>query len=114
MLWGTGKPRREFLHVDDCAEACLVLMERHSSEEIVNVGAGKDLPIADLAFLVAEVVGYKGKIHWDQSKPDGTSRKLLNCGRMTALGWTPHISLREGIRLTYDWYQTHAHGYAAH
>lgn len=103
-LWGTGSPRREFLYVDDCAEACLVLMERHSGEDIVNVGAGKEIPIAELATLVAEVVGYKGEIRWDRTKPDGTPRKLLDCRRMTALGWTPHVSLQEGIGSTYRWY----------
>ncbi len=103
-LWGSGSPRREFLHVDDCAEACLVLMERHSGEDIVNVGAGKDIPIAELATLVAEVVGYKGEIRWDRTKPDGTPRKLLDCRRMTALGWTPRVLLQEGIGSTYRWY----------
>lgn len=103
-LWGTGSPRREFLHVDDCAEACLVLMERHSGEDIVNVGAGKDIPIAELATLVAEVVGYKGEIRWDRTKPDGTPRKLLDCRRMTALGWTSRVSIQEGIGRTYRWY----------
>ena len=103
-LWGTGSPRREFLHVDDCAEACLVLMERHSGEDIVNVGAGTDLPITELAALVAEVVGYTGEIHWDRTKPDGTLRKLLDCRRMRALGWTPRVSLQEGVRSTYRWY----------
>ena len=103
-LWGTGIPRREFLHVDDCAEACLVLMERHSGEDFVNVGAGKDIPIAELATLVAEVVGYKGEIRWDRTKPDGTPRKLLDCRLMTALGWTPRVSLQEGIGRTYRWY----------
>jgi GDP-L-fucose synthase len=103
-LWGTGSPRREFLHVDDCAEACLVLMEQHSGEDIVNVGAGKDIPIAELAILVAEVVGYQGEICWDQTKPDGTPRKLLDCRRMTALGWTPRVLLQEGIGSTYRWY----------
>lgn len=103
-LWGSGSPRREFLHVDDCAQACLVLMERHSGEDIVNVGAGKDIPIAELATLVAEVVGYKGEIRWDRTKPDGTPRKLLDCRRMTALGWTPRVLLQEGIGSTYRWY----------
>ena len=103
-LWGTGRPRREFLHVDDCVEACLVLMERYSGEDIVNVGAGKDMPIAELATLVAEVVGYKGEIRWDRTKPDGTPRKLLDCRRMTALGWTPRVLLQEGIGSTYRWY----------
>ena len=103
-LWGTGSPRREFLHVDDCAEACRVLMERYSGEDIVNVGAGKDIPIVELATLVAEVVGYKGEIRWDRTKPDGTPRKLLDCRRMTALGWTPRVLLQEGIGSTYRWY----------
>ena len=103
-LWGTGSPRREFLHVDDCAEACLVLMERHSGEDIVNVGAGTDLPISELAALVAEVVGYTGEIRWDRSKPDGTPRKLLDCRRMTGLGWMPRLSLQEGVSSTYRWY----------
>ena len=103
-IWGTGSPYREFLHVDDCAEACLVLMERHSGNDPVNVGAGIDLPIAELAALVAEVVGYTGEIRWDRTKPDGTPRKLLDCRRMTALGWAPRISLREGIGSTYRWY----------
>jgi GDP-L-fucose synthase len=103
-LWGSGSPRREFLHVDDCAEACLVLMERHSGEDIVNVGAGQDIPIAELAVLVAEAVGYKGEIRWDRTKPDGTPRKLLDSRRMAALGWAPRLSLREGIGSTYRWY----------
>jgi GDP-L-fucose synthase len=103
-LWGSGSPRREFLHVDDCAEACLVLMERHSGEDIVNIGAGQDIPIAELAILVAEAVGYKGEIRWDRTKPDGTPRKLLDSRRMMALGWAPRLSFREGIDSTYRWY----------
>jgi GDP-L-fucose synthase len=103
-LWGSGSPRREFLHVDDCAEACLVLMERHSGEDIVNVGAGQDIPIAELAILVAEAVGYKGEIRWDRTKPDGTPRKLLDSRRIAAMGWAPRLSLREGIGSTYRWY----------
>jgi GDP-L-fucose synthase len=103
-LWGSGSPRREFLHVDDCAEACLVLMERHSGEDIVNVGAGQDIPIAELAVLVAEAVGYKGEIRWDRTKPDGTPRKLLDSRRIAAMGWAPRLSLREGIGSTYRWY----------
>jgi GDP-L-fucose synthase len=105
-LWGTGKSRREFLHVDDCAEACLLLMERYSDESIVNVGTGKDIPIADLATLIAEVVGYRGPIHWDSTKPDGTPRKLLDIGKVNALGWAPRILLREGIGSTYQWYRS--------
>jgi GDP-L-fucose synthase len=112
-LWGTGSPKREFLHVDDLAAACLVLMERHSGEEFMNVGAGKDIPIAELATLIADVVGYKGEIRWDRTKPDGTPRKLLDCSRINALGWTPKISLPEGIRRTYEWYQSQLHEPAA-
>ncbi len=107
-LWGSGTPRREFLHVDDCAEACLVLMDRYSGEEIVNVGAGKDIPIADLATLVAEVVGYHGEIRWDRTKPDGTPRKIMDSGKMMQLGWYPQISLRQGLQETYEWYQAQA------
>lgn len=105
VLWGTGSPRREFLHVDDCAEACLLLMDRYSGEDIVNVGAGKDIPIAALAALVAEVVGYRGDIQWDRTKPDGTPRKLMDNTRMAELGWSQKISFREGIKRTYEWYQ---------
>jgi len=105
VLWGTGSPRREFLHVDDCAEACMLLMAQYSGEDIVNVGAGKDIPIADLAALVAEVVGYRGEIQWDRTKPDGTPRKLMDNTRMAEFGWSPKISFREGIRRTYEWYQ---------
>ena len=103
-LWGTGSPRREFLHVDDCAEACLFLMEHYSDQRIINVGAGKDIAIADLATLLAQVVGYAGAIQWDASKPDGTPRKLLDCSRLNALGWCPNISLREGLDSSYRWY----------
>lgn len=106
VLWGSGKPRREFLHVDDCAEACLALMQRYSGEQVVNVGAGEDIPIADLARLVANVVGYTGEICWDRSKPDGTPRKWLDSGRIMALGWKPRVTLREGIGETYRWYRT--------
>ena len=103
-IWGAGSSRREFLHVDDCAEACLVLMERYSEEDIVNVGTGTDLPITELAAVVAEMVGYIGEIRWDRTKPNGTPRKLLDCRRITALGWAPRISLQEGIGRTYRWY----------
>ena len=106
ILWGTGSPRREFLHVDDCAEACLLLMERYSGEEFVNVGAGKDIPIADLATLVAEVVEYRGAINWDRTKPDGTPRKIMDSSNMRQLGWQPQISLKQGLQQTYEWYQS--------
>ncbi|MBS0171423.1 MAG: GDP-L-fucose synthase [Nitrospira sp.] len=105
VLWGSGTPRREFLHADDCAEACLFLMERYSDPMIMNVGAGVEVTIGELAGMIAEVVGYQGDIHWDRSKPDGMPRKLMDCSRMTALGWTPRISLREGLKDAYAWYR---------
>ncbi len=103
-LWGTGTPRRELLHVDDLARACLVLLERYDDPAPINVGTGQDLTIAELAKLVAGVVGYRGPIEQDPSKPDGTPRKVLNVTRMEALGWQPEISLAEGIAATYQWY----------
>jgi GDP-L-fucose synthase len=105
-LWGTGAPRREFLYVDDLASACLYLMENHKENEIVNIGTGKDITIRELAHLVAEIVGFKGSIEWESTKPDGTPRKLLDTQKIQALGWKPRIGLREGIRMTYEWYQT--------
>jgi GDP-L-fucose synthase len=105
-VWGTGSPRREFLHVDDLADACVFLMQNYSSGEIVNVGWGRDISIAELAETVRDVVGFEGEIVYDTSKPDGTPRKLLDTSRLTALGWTPSISLADGIRGTYDWYRT--------
>lgn len=104
-LWGSGSPRREFLHVDDCAEACLLLMDRYSDAMIMNVGAGQDIAIAELASLVAEVVGYQGSMHWDRTKPDGMPRKLMDSSRIAALGWKPAITLPEGLRRTYGWYR---------
>ncbi len=105
VLWGSGRPRREFLHVDDCAAACLFLMEQYSGDMIVNVGTGTDIPIADLAHLIARVVGYAGPIQWDAGKPDGTPRKLLDCSRLTALGWKSAIDLTQGLTDTYAWYR---------
>lgn len=107
-LWGTGSPRREFLHSDDAASAILHLLEHYDGDEHVNVGTGEDISIADLAALVAEVVGFEGSIVWDSSKPDGTPRKLLDVTRLRGLGWEPTIGLREGIVATYEWYLTHA------
>lgn len=107
-VWGTGSPRREFLHVDDLADACVFLMKNYASEEIVNVGWGRDISIAELAETVRDVVGFEGEIVYDTSKPDGTPRKLLDTSRLTALGWTPSISLADGIRGTYDWYRAQA------
>jgi GDP-L-fucose synthase len=103
-LWGTGAPRREFLHVDDLAAACLHLLEHYDDPAPINVGTGEDLPISSLASLVADVVGYEGRLEWDTSKPDGTPRKLLDVSRLKALGWRPQIKLREGVGSTYRWY----------
>ena len=103
-VWGTGSPRREFLYVDDLADACVFLMDNYSSPEIVNVGWGRDISIFELAELVRTVVGFDGEIVYDREKPDGTPRKLLDTSRLTALGWAPSISLEEGIVQTYDWY----------
>lgn len=100
-IWGTGTPRREFLYVDDCADACVFLMKNYSGEEHVNVGSGEDIPIADLAKLVCEVVGFEGRIVHDTSKPDGTPRKLMDNSRLSAMGWRTTMPLREGIGRTY-------------
>jgi GDP-L-fucose synthase len=99
--WGTGSPRREFLHVDDLAAACLFLLENYDDPAPINVGTGKDITIKELAELVAEVAGYQGSIEWDHSKPDGTPRKQLDTSRITALGWSPQWSLPEGLDSTY-------------
>jgi GDP-L-fucose synthase len=104
VLWGTGTPRREFLHVDDLADACVFLMERYDEAEHINVGTGEDLTIAALADVVREVVHSSATIEWDSSKPDGTPRKLLDVSRLHALGWRHRISLVEGVRDTYAWY----------
>lgn len=103
-IWGTGNPRREFLHADDLADACLHLMQTYDDEQLVNVGWGSDVSIAELAAMIAKVVGYQGRMHFDSSKPDGTPRKLLDTGRLTALGWQPTINLEQGLRDTYTWY----------
>jgi GDP-L-fucose synthase len=104
-LWGTGAPRREFLYVDDLADACVFLMRRYDSGEIINIGVGKDLTIGELARLVAETVGFEGSISFDSSKPDGTPQKLLDVSKMSSLGWRCQVDLRRGIRMTYDWYR---------
>ena len=104
MVWGTGTPRRELLHADDLADAALFLMQRYDGEEMVNVGVGEDVTIRELAMVVKEVVGYQGEIVFDTSKPDGTPRKLMDVGRLHALGWRAQIPLKEGIRSTYEWY----------
>lgn len=112
-IWGTGTPRREFLHVDDLAEACLFLLSHYDRPEIVNVGWGQDVSIAELAHTIAGVVGFTGTFVFDSSKPDGTPRKLLDTSRLTTLGWRPSISLESGIRSTYEWYLQQLEGGAS-
>lgn len=104
VVWGTGAPRREFLHVDDLADAAVFLMKHYDGETIINVGVGEDITIRELAEVIREVVGYTGKIVFDPSKPDGTPRKLLDVSRLHALGWKAKIPLREGLEQTYRWY----------
>jgi GDP-L-fucose synthase len=108
-IWGSGKPRREFLHVDDLAEACVFLMERYDGPAIINVGTGQDISIGDLAAVVRDIVGYKGDIFYDGSKPDGAPRKLLDVSRLRSLGWKPRAGLREGITITYEWFIANIH-----
>jgi GDP-L-fucose synthase len=105
-IWGSGRPRREFMHVDDLADAVIFLMKTWSDEEPINIGTGTDVTITDLARLIADVVGFRGQFVFDASKPDGTPRKLLDVTRLTALGWSPRIDLAAGIRQTYEWYRT--------
>ena len=102
MCWGTGSPFREFLHADDLAQACVFLMENYSDPQFINVGAGSDISIRDLAELIKTIIGFEGEILWDASKPDGTPRKLLDSSRITALGWKPAIDLPTGIGLAYE------------
>ena len=104
VLWGTGTPRREFLYIDDLADACFFLMEDYDGPGIVNIGVGEDISIGDLAMLVGEIVGYEGDIVYDSSKPDGTLRKLLDVSRLHSLGWRAKTGLRDGIKKTYEWY----------
>ena len=108
-IWGTGTPKREFLHVDDLADAAITLMRTYSGAEIVNVGTGEDISIHDLAMLVRDVVGFEGALVQDTSKPDGTPRKLLDVSRLTSLGWRARISLRDGITQTYRWFLDNPH-----
>ena len=105
IVWGTGKPRREFLHVDDLASACLLLLEKYDSPEIINVGCGEDVSIRELAELICDVVGFDGELAWDATKPDGTPRKLLNVSKLRALGWKPTITLHDGVAQTYQWFR---------
>ena len=108
-VWGTGTPRREFLHVDDLADACLFLMRHYDGESWVNVGWGRDETIAELADTIRRVVGFEGRLRFDSSKPDGTPRKLLDTRRLTELGWAPRIGLEAGIRSTYEWFVNNLH-----
>jgi GDP-L-fucose synthase len=104
VVWGTGTPRREFLHVDDLAAACLLLLEKYDSPDIINTGCGEDVTIRELAELICDVVGFDGEIVWDTNKPDGTPRKLLDVSKIRALGWQPTTPLRNGISQTYEWF----------
>lgn len=103
-IWGSGSPRREFMHADDLASACVFLMQHYDAIDPVNIGVGEDLTIADLAALVAKIVGYRGEVRYDRSKPDGAPRKLLDISRLDALGWHARIPLPEGIAATYEWF----------
>lgn len=111
--WGTGSPLREFLHVDDMAEACLYLLENYDGPEQVNVGVGTDVTIRELAQIIAEAVGYQGSIKWDTTKPDGTPRKLMDVTKLTALGWKASIGLHEGIKSTVEWFREHQDDFRA-
>ena len=107
IVWGTGTPRREFLHVDDCADALVFLLRTYSGELHVNVGSGEDISIMELVRLIVDVVGFKGGIAQDLSKPDGTPRKLMSADRLRAMGWSPRIGLEKGVRETYAWFLAH-------
>ena len=106
-IWGSGTPRREFLHADDCADACVFLMQCYSDERHLNIGVGSDIAILDLAMLVADVVGFRGEVRTDPTKPDGTPRKLLDSSRINALGWISRIALGDGLAETYRWFLDH-------
>jgi GDP-L-fucose synthase len=105
VVWGSGQPRREFLHVDDLASACVFLLQKYDRPEIINVGTGTDVSIRELAELICDVVGFTGELAWDASQPDGTPRKLLDISKIRSLGWGPTIALRDGIAQTYDWFK---------
>jgi len=105
IVWGTGEPRREFLHVDDLASACVLILEKYDSPEIIKLGCGEDISIRELAELICDVVGFDGELAWDTTKPDGTPRRLLDVTKLRALGWKPAIPLRDGIARTYEWFR---------
>ena len=104
VVWGTGSPKREFCYVDDCADACLFLMDNYSEENIINIGVGVDISIKELALLVKNIVGFKGNIIQDLTQPDGTPRKLVDTNKINVLGWKPQVTLRNGILKTYEAY----------
>ena len=110
VVWGSGKPLREFLHVDDLADACIFLMEREIGDGLYNIGTGTDVTIRELAETIMRVVGFEGRLEWDGSKPDGTPRKLLDVSRMAALGWRAKTGLEQGVRATYDWFRQRSEG----
>ncbi|MBC8413291.1 GDP-L-fucose synthase [bacterium] len=112
-LWGTGTPKREFLHVDDLADACVFLMKDYNDGDIVNIGSGTDILIRDLATLMKQITGFEGRLVWDSTKPDGTPRKQLDVSKLNSLGWAPRINLEDGIRSTYKWYQDNILTYRA-
>lgn len=105
IVWGTGSPRREFLHVDDLADACVFLMDNYNGSAMINVGSGEDLSIGELAQVISDIIGFKGRVIFDESKTDGAPRKLLDISKIKKLGWSPKINLKEGIRQTYQWYE---------
>ncbi len=109
-LWGTGTPRREFLHVDDCADACVFLLKSYSEQQFVNIGFGSDVTIDELAATIGDITGFTGTVEYDASRPDGTPRKLMSSARLNGMGWFPSISLRAGIEQTYDWYLSNVSG----
>lgn len=108
-LWGSGLPKREFLHADDLGRACVFLLEKYDDEVAINVGVGEDISVSDLAEQIKQIVGFEGEMAWDKTKPDGTPRKLLDVSRISALGWKPEITLIDGIQSTYDWFQKQSH-----
>jgi GDP-L-fucose synthase len=107
-IWGSGTPRREFLHVDDCADACVFLLENYDEAGIVNIGVGSDVTIAEFAETLARVIGWSGRFEYDRSRPDGTPRKMVATGRINALGWRARIGLEEGLRSAYAWFLANA------
>jgi GDP-L-fucose synthase len=107
-VWGTGKPKREFLHVEDAAVACIFLMNKYNKSNVINVGTGYGISIAELAELIKRTVGFKGKINYDTKRPGGNPERLLDSSRINALGWTPKITLEKGLKMTYEWYKKHA------